>query len=90
MSYGYEPPKHETSGSWSEVFTLTRIVFGMLAPFMGALLGIVILLVVTVMLMSRHPLLGLIPLTPIVVGVYWVLRRERRQADAEAARIRGD
>jgi len=57
---------------------------------MGAVLGVIVLVVVTVLLIGLHPLLGLIPVMLLAAGAYWVLRRERQKADAEAARIRGD
>ena len=90
MSYGYEPPKQDSSGSWTEVFVITRVIFGLLAPFMGAIFGVILLVVVTVLLVGVHPLLGLIPVALLTAGAYWVLRRERQKADADAARIRGD
>ncbi len=90
MSYGYEPPKQDSSGSWAEVFAITRVIFSMLAPFLGAGLGVIVLVVITVLLVTVHPLLGSIPVVLLAAGAYWVLRRERQKADAEAARIRGD
>ena len=90
MSYGYQPPEQDPSGSWTEVFVITRVMFELLAPLMAVLVGIVALVVVTIVLMGRQPLLGLIPLALVVAGATWMLRRERQKADAEAARIRGD
>lgn len=90
MSYGYEPPKQDSSGSWAEIFAITRVIFELLAPFMGAILGVIALVVLVVLLVGVHPLLGLIPVALLAGGAYWVLRRERLKADAEAARIRGD
>jgi hypothetical protein len=90
MSYGYEPPKQDSSGSWGEIFTITRVVFELLAPFLAVILGVLMFIVVTVVLMSLQLLLGLIPITLATVGAVWVLRQERQQADAEAARIWGD
>jgi hypothetical protein len=54
------------------------------------ILGVLMFIVVTVVLMSLQLLLGLIPITLATVGAVWVLRQERQQADAEAARIWGD
>lgn len=90
MSYGYGPPKQDSSGSWGEIFAITRVVFELLAPFLAAILGVLLFIVVTVVLMSRELLLGLIPIALAAVGAVWVLRRERQRAEAEAARIRGD
>lgn len=90
MSYGYEPPEQDSSGSWGEIFVITWVIFGLLAPFMGAIFGVITFAVVTLLLVELHPLLGLVPLALLAAGAYWVLRRERQKADAEAARIRGD
>jgi hypothetical protein len=90
MSYGYQPPEQDPSGSWTEVFALTGVVFELLAPLMAALVGIVALVVVTIVLMGQQPLLGLIPVALVVAGATWILRRERQKADAEADRIHGD
>ncbi len=90
MSYGYEPQKQDPGGSWGEIFVMTRVVFGLLAPFLAAIVGVIALGVVTVVLMSQMLLLGLIPIGLVAVGAVWVLRRERQKAEAEAAQIRGD
>jgi hypothetical protein len=90
MSYGYQPPEQDPGGSWTEVFVLTGVVFGLLAPLVAALVGIVALVVVTIVLMGQQPSLGLIPVALVVAGATWMLRRERQKADAEAARGHGD
>jgi uncharacterized membrane protein YjgN (DUF898 family) len=59
-------------------------------PFLGSILGVIVLVVLTIMMVGIHPLLGFIPLLLLAAGAYWVLRRERLKADANAARIRGD
>jgi len=90
MSYGYEPRKQEKAGSWSEVFLITRVVFGMLMPFALGLIGVIVFFVVVILLVGQQPLLGLIPFALAAAVAVWVLRKERRKADEEAARIRGD
>ena len=90
MSYGYEPPKQDRSGSWSEVFLITRVAFSLLLPLMGAILGVLALLIAIVVLFSIHPALALIPLGIVAAGVGYVLRRERQKHAEEVARIRGD
>lgn len=90
MSYGYEPRKQEQAGSWSEVFMITRVIFGMLLPFLLGLIGVVIFFAVVIVLLGQHPLLALIPFAVVGAGAYWLLRRERQHADEEAARIRGE
>jgi hypothetical protein len=90
MSYGYEPPKQDSSASWGEIFVITRVIFGLLAPVMGAIFGVIVFFVVTMLLVGLHPLLGLIPLILLAAGTYGVLRRERQKANTDAARIRDD
>ncbi len=90
MSYGYEPPKHQQTGSWGEVFTITKIAFGLLLPFLGALVGLLILVVLIVILYARHPALALLPLILVAIGIAYAVRRGRRQHDDEVARIRSD
>jgi hypothetical protein len=90
MSYGYEPPKRSKSGSWSEVFLITRVAFSVLFPFLGALLGILVIIALTIFLFSTHPALALLTVIPVAAVIWYLLRRERRQHDEEVARIRGE
>ena len=60
MSYGYEPPKQDKGGSWGEVFAITRIAFGLLLPFLGAMIGLLLLIVLTIVLFAQHPALALL------------------------------
>ncbi len=90
MSYGYQPPKQDRSGSWSEVFLITKVAFGLLLPLIGAIVGILLLLVAIIFLFSTHPALALIPVVPVVAGFAYLLRRERQKHEDEVARSRGD
>lgn len=90
MSFGYEPPKQDRPGSWSEVFVITRVAFGLLLPFIGGMFALVLTFVAMVLLFAVHPALALIPLIPIGIVIAIVLRRERAAHDAEVARIRGE
>ncbi len=90
MSYGYEPPRQDQGGSWREIFLITRMVFGMLAPFIGAMVGVIVLIVLEIVLVGIHWLLGVVPLLPIAAVVFWLLRRERRQAERDAAAVHRD
>ncbi|MDA0353132.1 MAG: hypothetical protein O3A10_13090 [Chloroflexi bacterium] len=90
MSYGYEPPKQQQPGSWSEVFVITKVAFGLLLPFLGGMIALIATFVAIIILFSIHPALALIPLTPIAAVIAYVLRRERQAHDAEVARIQGE
>lgn len=89
MSYGYQPPKQDKPGSWAEVFAVTRVAFSLLLPFFGAMLGLVVTLVVTIMLFAQHPALALIPAIPIAAVIGYFYLRGRRAHEEEMARIRG-
>lgn len=89
MSYGYQPPKQDKPGSWAEVFAITRVAFSVLLPFLGAMIGLLAILVVTILLFARHPALALIPLIPIAVVIGYFYVRGRREHADEMARIRG-
>ena len=90
MSFGYQPPKQDKSGSWTEVFEITRVAFGLLLPMFGALLALLTFFVVMVILFAQHPALALIPLIAVGLVIAYFLRRERRAHDEEVARVRGD
>jgi hypothetical protein len=89
MSFGYEPPKQERPGSWSEVFVITRVAFALLLPFIGGMFALMLVFVAMVLLFATHPALALIPLIPVAIVIGYVLRRERIAHDAEVARISG-
>ena len=90
MSYGYEPPERDRDGSWSEVFLITKVAFSLLLPLIGAIVGVLVLVIGIIFLFAVHPALALIPLSALVIGVAYVLRRERQKHDEEVARILGD
>lgn len=87
MSYGYEPPKQDKGGSWGEVFAITRIAFGLLLPFLGAMIGLLLLVVLTIVLFAQHPALALLVLIPIAAGIYYLIRRERLAHEDEVDRL---
>lgn len=87
--YGYEPPEQDKQGSWREVALILRVVFGMIAPIIGVLVGAVLLLSLTVFLFARFPPLTLFPLAVIGGGVYLLVRRDRRRHEEERRRIFG-
>ncbi|MEX2229333.1 MAG: hypothetical protein WEB13_06790 [Dehalococcoidia bacterium] len=87
--YGYEPPGRDEQGSWREVLLVMRVVFGALLPIIGALIGAILLLGLTIALFVRFPPLALIPLAVIAGAVYLLLRRDRRRHEDERRRIFG-
>jgi ABC-type bacteriocin/lantibiotic exporter with double-glycine peptidase domain len=89
MSYGYEPPKQNEPGSWSEVFVITKVAFQLLAPFLAGMLGLIIVFIAMILLFAQHPALALIPLIPVAAVVYYVLRRERLAHEEEVRRVQG-
>ena len=58
MSYGYEPPKQQQPGSWSEVFVITKVAFGLLLPFLGGMIALIATFVAIIILFSI-PLAGI-------------------------------
>ena len=88
--YGYEPPEQDQQGNWREVFLVLRVVFGALVPILGALLGAVLLLALTIFFLIRFPPLALIPLAVIGAVIYLLVRRDRRHHEEERRRIFGD
>lgn len=88
--YGYEPPDQEQQGSWREVLLVLRVVFGAILPIIGALVGAMLLLALTVFFLTRYPPLALIPLTVVGAVIYYLVRRDRRLHEAEERRIFGD
>ena len=82
--YGYEPPR-EPRGSWREILTFTWVGFTVVFPFMFALIGVLLLVVLALVLASRHVALVLIPLAVIGLVVWFFVWRDRRaQAQYEA------
>lgn len=87
--YGYQPPNPEPNGSWGETFLMIKVVFQMLAPVLGMLIGALILVVLTIVLFFQSPWLALIPLGAIAGGLRWLVRRDRRLHDEAERRIFG-
>jgi uncharacterized membrane protein len=78
MSYGYEPPKNEHQGTWGEAFMITKIVFQVLAGPLAIMLGTLGLLILILMALLTKPILALIPLAIVVLGVMYLVRRDKR------------
>ena len=82
--YGYQPPNNQPEGSWGETILMIKVVFQMLAPILGMLIGSLTLVVLTIVLFFQSPWLALIPLGAIVSGLRWLVRRDQRlHAEAE-------
>lgn len=90
MSYGYEPPKHEPSGTWSEMFLMTKIMFSLLIPIIGSLLGVLLLAVTTFFLFAAHFFLGLLVPIGTFIGIAYFFLRGRQKYSEELARISSD
>ena len=87
MSYGYEPPKQEPSGTWPEIFLMSKIMFSLLIPIIGALLGALFLVITTFFLFATHFLLGLMVLICTLVGIAYLFFRGRKKFSEELTRI---
>ena len=89
MSYGYEPPKQEQQGSWSEIAALTKAAFIAIGlPLLG--IGATLALTLTALVaLFTNPLLALIPLSILGVGVAYLVRRDRRTQETLDAEIHG-
>lgn len=82
--YGYQPPQRDPEGSWSEIFHMSRVVLGLLAPPLLVIFAVLFLLGSAVWLLAVHPLLSLIPLGVLGVGIWILVERDKRaQHDLE-------
>ena len=89
--YGYEPEDHrqDEPGGCREVFVMTRIAYEVMLPPIAAILGVMFLLMAALFLLTVHPALTLIPLIPVVGGVLWIVRRDRRLQREMEDELRG-
>lgn len=90
MSYGYEPPEQDSSGAWSEIFLMSKIMFSLLIPIVGAFLGVLFLVVTTFFLFATHFLLGLIIPICTLIGIVYFFLRGRKNFSEELARINSE
>lgn len=83
--YGYEPPKNDPAGSWREVLVMIRVVFEVLLPPLAILFGTLAMLILLVMALFTQPWLALIPAGVLGLGVWFLIRRDRKvQAEMQA------
>lgn len=76
--FGYEPPKTEQSGSWSEIFAMIRVVFMELAKPLAAIFVTLSLVLAVLILFFTNPPLALIPLAVLVIAGWWLIRRDQQ------------
>ena len=76
--YGYDQDQQQGAGGCREILLVTAVVFGMMVPVLAALLGSLGMVVAAFYLLPVHPLLGLLPFTPLAAAVVWAVRRDRR------------
>jgi hypothetical protein len=83
----------EAQGGCREALLLTWIAFRVLGPVLLALTGVVLLLMMVLVLMAKHPALVLIPVAIAAAGLYALYRHERshdRTIEDLEDRYRGD
>ncbi len=79
----YNPQEQREPNGCLEALVYTRIVFGMLlAPF-ALILGVIIMIVITFVALSVHPLLALLILVSSTVGMVALARWEARRIARE-------
>jgi hypothetical protein len=77
--FGYEPPKQQDPGSWSEIFAMIRVVFMELArPLLGIIVTLTLVLA-TLFLFFTSPIYALIPLGILAAGGWWMIRKDQRE-----------
>jgi MFS-type transporter involved in bile tolerance (Atg22 family) len=76
--YGYDPDQQRDAGGCREILLVTAVVFGVMVPVLGALIGSLAMVIAAFFLLAIHPLLGLLPFTPLALGIVWAVRRDRR------------
>jgi positive regulator of sigma E activity len=90
MGYGYRPPEQGPGeGSWGEAWEIMKVVFGLLLPLLGVLIGTLGLIMAALILFFREPVLALIPIAILGLGVWWLIRRDRRTHEEEERRLLG-
>ena len=88
--YGYEPDQRRQQGGCREALLLTGITFTVMLPAMAVIMGGMGMIVAAFYLVAVHPALALLPFTPLVAGVVWVVRRDRRIRREMEEQLRDD
>lgn len=76
--HGYRPPEQDPEGSWREIFTITWVVLGLLAPPLLVIFGVLFLLAAAVWLLSFHVLLALVPIGILGLGIWRLVELDKR------------
>ena len=74
----YEPPPEERPGC-RDTLVLTRAVFAVILPALGAMLFVLGSVTAAIMLLAVHPALALLPIAALVAGVVLFARWERQR-----------
>lgn len=85
--YGYDPKNRVEEGSWRETWIFVQAAFEVIAPLMAIFMLIIIAVLGALALLLIDARLMVIPGSLLAIGAYWLWRRERRQAAAEAERL---
>jgi len=67
----------QAQGGCREALLLTWIAFGVLAPILLVLVGVLLLAMLVLLLLAKHPALALIPIAIAAAGLYALYRWER-------------
>lgn len=71
-------PNDPAPGSWGEIFYFTRAAFQVLLAPLGMMLGGVLVFVFLLYTLVNRSLLVVIPLAILGLGVWYLMRRDRR------------
>ncbi len=86
--YGYEPPRDPNKeGSWGEVFAFSYVALQVILPWLGFVLGGMLLVALGLYFITVNAWLIFIPLSIIAGIVLVVYRRERREQREMAIRL---
>ena len=73
----YEQQPGPEPGGCRETLMLTRVAFSVLIPPLAAIAAVLVLVIVSFVLFTTHPLLVLLPLIPVAGALVWIARRDR-------------
>lgn len=74
-------PDRDPQASWGEVFTIIRVTFELLALPFAMLVISLTLLIATFAALFTEPILVVIPLSLMALGIWYIVRRDRRQQE---------
>lgn|GEM_PF-2003526 len=88
--YGYQPPQEDPQGSWREVFAITRVAFEVLAKPLALLMGTIGLFIMFLWAAFTNPVLILIPGSLAALGIWYLVRQDRKAHRALEDEILGE